>query len=189
MCIRDRSIEWWLPPIFRRADALLILLDLTDDPLAQMETLTAELEKMRIGIGKAEGEFINRKKALVAGNKLDLADARHNYVKLQDSYGKQLPITAISARDGTGLEELKFKIYQVLDIIRVYTKAPGQKPDFTEPIVLSRGSTLADAAENVHKDFRAKLKYARLWGSGKHDGIMVKRDHILQDGDVIELHM
>ena len=96
---------------------------------------------------------------------------------------------AISARGKTGLEELKLKVYQLLDIIRVYTKVPGQKADFDDPIILERGSTLADAAEAVHKDFRARLKYARVWGSGKHDGIMVKRDHILQDGDVIELHL
>ena len=66
---------------------------------------------------------------------------------------------------------------------------PGKKPDFADPIILDRGMTMADAAESVHKDFRAKLKYARVWGSGKHDGIMVKRDHALQDGDVIELHL
>ena len=66
---------------------------------------------------------------------------------------------------------------------------PGEKPDMNDPIILAQGSTLADAAEAVHKDFRAKLKFARLWGSGKHDGIMVKRDHVLQDGDIIELHM
>ncbi len=96
---------------------------------------------------------------------------------------------AISAKEGIGLEELKLKIYQMLDIIRVYTKTPGQKPDFTDPIILERGSTLEDAAASVHKDFLAELKYARIWGSGKHNGIMVKRDHILQDGDVIELHV
>ena len=77
----------------------------------------------------------------------------------------------------------------MLDIIRVYTKAPGKKPDLTEPIVLSRGSTLEDAAAEVHKDFLSKLKYARIWGSGKHEGIMAKRDHILEDGDIIELHL
>ena len=48
---------------------------------------------------------------------------------------------------------------------------------------------LEDAAEDIHKDFRSRLKYARLWGSGKHDGVMVKRDHVLQDGDIIELHV
>ena len=77
----------------------------------------------------------------------------------------------------------------MLDIIRIYTKSPGQKSDFNDPLILDRGSRLGDAAAEVHKDFAAKLKYARIWGSGKHDGMMVKRDHVLQDGDVIELHL
>ncbi len=77
----------------------------------------------------------------------------------------------------------------MLDIIRVYTKEPSKKADYSEPIVLTRGATLEDAAVSIHKDFREKLKYARIWGSGKHDGIMVKRDHILEEGDVIELHV
>jgi len=188
--LAPQSMEWWMPHILRRADALLIVVDLASDPLAQMETIIAELKRMRINIMAGDnGEgTVYQKKALIAGNKLDLADAHENYTTLQNKY-RQLPSTPISAKGGRGLEELKLKIYQVLDIIRVYTKAPGEKPDFTDPIILSRGSTLEDAAAEVHKDFRAKLKYARLWGSGKHDGIMVKKDHILHDGDVIELHM
>lgn len=177
--------------MLRGTDALLIMVDLSDAPLAQMEAILEQLEKMRIGIGavKNDEEVLSRKKALVIGNKLDLTAGCEHYATLQHKYGEQLSILAISAREKIGLEELKLKVFQVLDIIRVYTKVPGQKPDFTDPIILERGSTLADAAEAVHKDFRAKLKYARLWGSGKHDGIMVKRDHVLQDGDVIELHM
>jgi len=186
-----QSIEWWLPPMLRRADALLIMVDLSNPPLDQMEALMEQLGKMRIGIGarKDEEEILSWKKALVVGNKLDSTGASENYAALQNKYGEQVPISAISAKGKIGFEELKLKVYQVLGLIRVYTKVPGQKPDFTDPIILERGSTLADAAEAVHKDFRAKLKYARLWGSGKHDGIMVKRDHILQDGDVIELHL
>ncbi len=190
--LAPQSIEFWLPPVIRRADALLVLVDLADAPLSQMEAITAELEKMRIGIGvdKTEGESILiYKKALIAGNKIDLAQARQNYPALLDRYKDQLPVIAISARAGTGLEELKLKIYQVLDIVRVYTQIPGQKADLSDPIILSRGSTLEDAAASVHKDFRARLKYARVWGSGKHDGVMVKRDHILQDGDIVELHV
>ena len=87
------------------------------------------------------------------------------------------------------MEELKLEIYQKLDIIRVYTKVPSGKPDFNDPIILNRGSTLENAAVSVHKDFRASLKYARVWGSGKYDGAMVRRDHILRDGDIIELHV
>ena len=191
--LAPQAIEWWLPPLLRRADALLLMVDLRNDTLAQMESLIEQLEKMRISIGIGNGEeeeeIVSRKKALIAGNKIDLPGARENHTALQNKYGNQLPILAISARERIGLEELKLKIFQVLDIIRVYTKIPGQKPDLNDPIILERGSMLADAAEAVHKDFLAKLKYARLWGSGKHDGIMVKRDHIMQDGDIIELHV
>ncbi len=174
-----QSIDPWFRHLLIRADALLAVVDLNDAPIAQVEAITAQLEDMNIG----------GKKTLIIGNKLDLASASQNYTALQDKYKGQLPVIGISAKEGVGLEELRQEIYQLLDIIRVYTKAPSQKPDFTDPIILERGSTLADAAADVHKDFRAKLKYARVWGSGKHDGLMVKRDHILQDGDVIELHM
>jgi hypothetical protein len=77
----------------------------------------------------------------------------------------------------------------VLDIILVYTKRPGGRADMTEPVVLPRGSTLEDAALSIHKELLARLKFARVWGSGKHDGVMVSRDHVLQEGDIIELHV
>ena len=191
--LAPQSIEFWLPHLLRRTDALLVLVDLSDDPLVQMEAITAQLTNMRIGIGigktEEEGVILSQKKALIVGNKLDLNNARQGYAALENKYKDQLPVTAISAKEGTGLEELKLSIYQMLDIIRVYTKTPGQKPDLNDPIILDRGSRVEDAVAAVHKDFLAKLKYARVWGSGKHDGIMVKRDHILQDGDIIELHV
>ena len=99
-----------------------------------------------------------------------------------------MPVIAISAL-GEELDEFRLKVFQMLDIIRVYTKTPGGKPDMTDPIVLDRGNDLEAAAASVHKDFARNLKYARIWGSGKFDGVMVKRDHVLQDGDIIELHM
>ncbi len=186
-----QSIEFWLPHMLRRADALLIMVDLSNAPLAQMEAIMEQLEKMRIGIGgRTEEEgILSQQKALIIGNKLDLKNAGENYTALQNKYGKQLPVMAISAKEGTGLEELKQGVFRVLDIMRVYTKTPGQKADFTDPLILEKGSTIEDAAAEVHKDFRARLKYTRVWGSGKHDGLMVKRNHVLQDGDVIELHM
>jgi len=189
-----QAIQFWLPPLLRRADALLIMLDLSTDPLEQMAEVTARLKKMRIIFGDGgagdDPEFtVWHQKALIIGNKLDLDNASRNYTALKAKYEAQFPVISISAKQGTGLEELKAKVYEVLDIIRVYTKAPGEKPDFTDPIVIDRGSTLADAAAEVHKDFAAGMKFARIWGSGKHDGVMAKRDHILKDGDIIELHL
>ncbi|MCH8864882.1 MAG: 50S ribosome-binding GTPase [Chloroflexi bacterium] len=187
-----QAIEWWLPPILKRADALLVMVDLSEAPLVQMAEIISQLENMRIGIGEAKSDpevVLSRKKAIIIGNKLDKDGARQNYDQLQARYGAHLPMMAVSAAKNTGLEELRRRIYDMLAILRVYTKAPGEKPDFADPIILGTGDTMADAAESVHKDFRARLKYARVWGSGKHDGIMVKRDHVLEDGDVIELHM
>ena len=169
--------------MIRRADALLLVVDLSNAPLAQVEAIFTELESRKIVVGE------NKVKGLIVGNKLDVPNASENYLTLKKKYEKQLPIIAISAKEGVGLEELKREIYQMLNIIRVYTKVPGQKPDLASPIILERGSRLEDAAASVHKDFAAGLKYARIWGSGKHDGLMVKRDHILQDGDIIELHL
>jgi small GTP-binding protein len=192
--LAPQSVEFWMPPMLRRADALLVIIDLSADPLEQMKAVTEQLKKMRVLIGNSRAEpepdyTVWHKKALVVGNKIDLDIDERNFAALKAEYGERFPLIAISATAGTGLEELKSKIYEVLDIIRVYTKAPGQKPDPTDPIILKRGSTLADAAAEVHKDFRAKMKYARIWGSGKHDGVMAKRDHVLKDGDIIELHL
>jgi len=191
--LTEQSTLWWLPHMLMRADALLIMVDLSNEPLAQVENITAQLKGMRIGIGdrgtrEGQDTILSPKKALIIGNKVDL-DTNESYLVLKNKYKGQLPVTAISAKERVGLEELKWEIYKMLDIIRVYTKAPGKKPEFDDPIVLERGSTLADAAASVHKDFAVKLKYARVWGSGKHDGLMVKRDHILQDGDIMELHL
>jgi ribosome-interacting GTPase 1 len=183
-----------LAPNLVRADALLVVIGMSEDPLLQMETITSELGEMRISIGsrrsdEEQEEVRYPKKALVIASKIDLDEGISNYSVLSELLEGELPIIAVSAVKGTGLEELKQELFRMLDIIRVYTKTPGQKPDMSDPIVLPKGSTLEDAAIEVHKDFKAKLKFARIWGSGKHDGVRVKRDHVLQDGDIIELHM
>jgi len=181
--LTEQSADWWLPHMIRRADAMMMVVDLTDNPLPQMEAVFADLEKKKVTV------WGDKAKALIVGNKLDQPHAEENYAALKKKYKGRFPVVAVSAEEGVGLEELKRVIYQVLDIIRVYTKVPGKKPDFADPITLARGSTVEDAAASVHKDFAAKLRYARIWGSGKHDGIMAKRNHILRDGDIIELHL
>lgn len=188
------STPFWLPQMMRRADLLVIVLDLSDGPVDQAVDIGLQLEDLRIGIAGGEESAetgIARKKALLVGNKTDLCedDSAALLRRVAAEFAGGVPVAGVSARHGAGLEVFRRRVFQVLDIIRVYTKSPGQKPDFADPIVLPRGSTLQDAAEDVHKDFRARMKFARLWGSGKHEGVMAKRDHVLQDGDVIELHL
>jgi len=191
--LAPQTIQWWLPPIIRRADALLALIDLEQNPLSQLVEVMKELEKMRIIIDGDTPDNTEittwNKKALIVANKTDLDKDGINLKALEKECGGKLPIVSISTENGSGIEELKQQVYKLLDIIRVYTKAPGKKADMSDPVVLPCGSTLTDAANSIHKDFSAKLRYARIWGSGKHEGVMIKKDHILEDGDIIELHI
>ncbi|MBN1160400.1 MAG: 50S ribosome-binding GTPase [Dehalococcoidales bacterium] len=191
--IGEQPPEWWLLNIIRRADALLIVVDLSQDAFTQTDSLLTLLKEKNIGIGKSEEPEdeespISYKKTLLIANKNDLDPDGSNFRDLQEMYGELLPVIAVNAASGN-LDELKKQIFQMLDVIRVYTKTPGSKPDMTEPIILERGSTLEMAAVAIHKSFGQRMKYARVWGSGKFDGVMVKRDHVLQDGDIIELHV
>ena len=93
-----------------------------------------------------------------------------------------------SARTGRNLELLSQVVFEQLGIIRIYSKAPGSEPDFTAPFVMKKGGTLEDFAGKIHKDFVSSLKAARVWGEGVYDGQMVGRDHVLHDGDIVELH-
>ena len=74
-------------------------------------------------------------------------------------------------------------------LIRVYTKSPGKEPDLNSPFVLFKESTLEELAEQIHKDFVTKLKFAKVWGRSVFEGQMVQRDYILQDGDIVEIHI
>jgi hypothetical protein len=68
-----------------------------------------------------------------------------------------------------------------------HTKVPGRPPDRDRPFTLRRGQTVEDVARLVHKDLARSLKYARVWGKSGFDGQHVGRDHLLTDGDVVEL--
>ena len=187
-------IEPGLSNLIRNADALLLIIDLNENPVFQMEILQEELKQMKIEIvGKGpipslEGGW-GSQKTLLLGNKCDVSNAMEGYRIFETRSKDTFPILPVSAKEGMNCEELKKEVYQLLDIIRVYTKAPGEEPELTEPVVLKKGSTVGDVALSIHKDFFAKLRYAKIWGSGKFGGQMVKRDHQINEGDVIELHI
>jgi hypothetical protein len=54
---------------------------------------------------------------------------------------------------------------------------------------MKKGSNVLEFAEKIHKDFLAKLKYAKLWRKEKYNGIMISKDFLLEDKDIIELHI
>jgi ribosome-interacting GTPase 1 len=100
-----------------------------------------------------------------------------------------MPILPVSAERGDGLDDLRTRLFRMLNVIRVYAKPPGKPADMTAPFTIPEGGTVLDFAEKVHSDLAETLKSAKVWGSAQFDGQTVKRDHVLKDKDVVELHM
>jgi len=84
------------------------------------------------------------------------------------------------------LEELREKIFQSIDKIRIYTKEPGKEPDKNRPLILNPESIIKDVANKIVKNLE-KLKETRIWGpSSKFAGQVVGLNHELKDLDIVE---
>lgn len=190
------SREYEDPPLMdliRRADLLLLVIDLQTDPVEQFQDSLALLQEHRIVPLHQRDQYpdpqrIFFKPLLVLVNKADDEGHDKDFAALCELLGEEdCPLLAVSARTGRHFDRLKQAVFEKLDIIRVFAKPPGKEPDYSAPFVMKKGSTVEAFAAEVHRDFLEKLKSARVWGSGVYDGQMVGRDHVLQDGDVVEL--
>ena len=194
--IGNEATDGWVSGILRYADAMLLVIDLTEDPDIQAELLIDQLDRWNIHlrtrteIRKSSdkvpvGVF---KRTLVAANKIDLVRMEDDFFKLETKYRHLYQCIAVSALKKENLEELKRALFNVSEIIRVYSKPPGKEPDIATPFTIPKGSTIIDLASFIHKDFFFHLKYARVWGSAKFDGQRVEKNHILKDRDIVELN-
>jgi ribosome-interacting GTPase 1 len=180
--------------LIRRADLLLLVLDLQTDPDRQLEESIQILEEHRIIpdhrrdqhdsiIGKS---FIP---LLVLANKCDdeeTVEVYELFCEIMDHEWNCLPVSASSGRN---LEMLRRRVFKELGVMRIFSKAPMAEPDRSTPYIMKEGSTLEEFARKIHKDFYENLAFARVWGSSLFDGQMVQRDYVLQDGDVVELRI
>ncbi len=125
---------------------------------------------------------------LLVANKSDLEWDRDEISVLEELVGAAYPAIAVSAKTGWGLDRVGPVLFKGLGIVRVYTKAPGHPPDKERPFTVFKGDTIHDVAQLVHRELAFSLKYARVWGSGKFEGQRVGKDHVVSDGDIVELH-
>jgi ribosome-interacting GTPase 1 len=188
--------EGWVLGVVRGADVILWVLDLGSDDLLEQVGATERIlvqgktllrgpkEKVEV---TEPGQVVKR--GIMVGNKADLPGAADRFLLLQEHVGDRLPLVMVSALTGAGADRIGPQVYEALEVLRVYTKPPGKAANLSQPVALPRGSTLLQAAEVVHKDFVAKLKFARVWGAGKFDGQKVHREYLVQEGDVIEFHI
>jgi ribosome-interacting GTPase 1 len=184
----------WLPELARRADACILLADLSDGNGAEATSYIVDSMEARdvVLIGEVPDEregFEVYIPTLLAANKLDTANAAEALQELRELLADRFPICSFSVEYGTGVDEFKRCVFDVMQIARVFTKQPGKNADLGEPFVLPVGSTVGDLAGKIHKEILASLRYGRLWGaSGRFQGQRVGEDHVLVDGDIVELH-
>lgn len=93
----------------------------------------------------------------------------------------------ISSENQWNLDELLEKMWEKLNLVRVYTKPKGKEPDYNEPVVLRQGrSSVEDFCNAIHKSLVEDFKHAVVYGSSvKHQPQNVGLSHILQDEDVV----
>lgn len=192
--LSDEYIDPEMMDLIRRCDLVLLMVDLQTDPLQQLEDSLALLEvqrivPLRLGDRYRDQRGIRLVPFLILANKNDDIQTDENLAIFKELLADNWPMVSASAKTGRNLEQLKAALIERLNIIRVYTKSPGKKPDMAAPFVLKKGSTMADFAGKVHQDFSRKLRCARVWGPAVFDGQMVQRDYVLQEGDIVELQI
>ena len=172
--------EPWLPQVLRNASASVLVVNVNDpDDLEEIEFIEKSLQDWRVP-----------PPGLMVANQIDRPDGTANFAALADLYRDRYRLVAVSAASGEGLPDFARAVFDLLGLVRVYTKVPGKRADLTAPYVLKRGATVEDAARHVHKDFAEHLKFARLFHrSGEHDGLMVDRHDVVHDEDVLEFHV
>jgi ribosome-interacting GTPase 1 len=232
----------------RNADGVILMVDLSRNPVEQLELILAELEKSRVLVNRPRGRVtIDRrhagtalrvilvgclmdcsmrdvedlmreykihdaivritgdvrlediedaifettiyKPAVIAANKLDLEGAEANLSILKKHVNGKLPVISLSCEQKEGFEELGKALFNILGVIRVYTKEPSSKEDTGRPFTLKRGATINDLAKNIHKEFVKNFLFAMVWAkrlpfSPKKVGL----NFVLEDGDVVEVH-
>lgn len=203
--VSDDFMEPWFVNALQPADGVLLVIDVADpECLEQVPTVIDRLAEKKIflrsgwqGLDEAQDPdpdnlddpFSLVLPAVLIANKSDLDPDPGEVETLEELLGLRYPALTVSAKTGDGLDALGPFLFRALEIVRVYTKTPGKPADNDKPFTVRRGDTVLDVARLVHKDIAENLKFARMWGTEVFDGQQVGPDHIVSDGDLVELHV
>jgi len=161
--------EYYDKGVVNTADTILILV-----------TSLEQIKKIKKELNKAHGEKI------IVFNKIDKLNKEKKRKTIATMQSKKYNFVLISTKTREGIEELKNKIFQSFDKIRVYTKEPGKEKS-KKPIILNPDSTVKEVAEKILKGFSKNIKETKIWGpSSKFAGQKVGFKHKLKDLDVVE---
>ncbi len=128
--------------------------------------------------------------AVVIVNKIDISNVANNIEQLKDLVGEEMKILPVSCKTKFGLEKIGSAIFEMLDIIRVYTKEPNKRVPSNKPFTVRKGFTIFDLAKQIHSDFYKQFSYARIWSKRlRFSPQKVGGTFTLEDGDTVEIRM
>jgi ribosome-interacting GTPase 1 len=173
--------------IVRNGDLIIIVTD-TDD----INYILYECEKAGILLNEPfkvdVDESYKHMQGLIIFTKKDVLNSEKKYMGLKKFYN--FDTIPISLTTENNMEKLKDEIWKNLNLIKIYTKEPGKKPNMDKPLCLNKGSSIRDMAGQIHKDFIKKFRFARVWGSSaRFQGQQSGLDHLLNDEDTVEIHL
>lgn len=61
-----------------------------------------------------------------------------------DRYAHQKDYIVVSVQHNLNLDLLLQKMWEYLELLRIWTKPRGSRPEFTEPLILRKGATIED---------------------------------------------
>lgn len=191
--LSEAHVEGGMVNLLHRADAVLLVVDLASpECLEQAETVLGIFEQRGLRLydlpdGEIPDEVPFGKPGLLVATHVDAA-AADDLATLRELYADRLAVAGVACPQVEGFDELAEHLWRLLDLVRVYTKRPGQPADMKSPFTLPTGSTVEDLARAIHRDLPQKMKFARIWGTNRHDGQQVHRTEELRDRDIVELH-
>ena len=214
--VSDDYIESWMGGTLQNADAVLLVSDLSDpECVDQLEAVERQLQAKKVDlvarvpgredalltVSSAEaasgfaGDAIDdpfrlRLPALLVASKADLyEDPDAELEAFRELAPDPFVSLAVSTQTAQGLDKIGPTLFELLDVVRVYSKMPGRDPDMSRPFTLRRDRTVREVARQVHRGLASDLRFARVWGPGaEFDGQQVSGDHAVKDKDVVELH-
>jgi ribosome-interacting GTPase 1 len=128
--------------------------------------------------------------AIIIANKADHPKAIEGIEQLKNDLAREeAEILVVSCAENKGLDNLGAEIFEMLDIIRVYTKDYNKRAASVRPFTIRKGSTVFDLAKRIHSDFYTQFSYAKIWSKRlRFSPQKVGGSFSLQDGDTVEIH-
>jgi len=168
----DRGGGRALLGVLRSVDAIVYCCRVDGDP-AELAIVRAEMEAAAID-----------KPAMLAATRADEADAA-SLSRLAAAF-PDLDVVAVSIIDEPSLDAFRDAVWRLTGLIRVRLRNKGAVDD--QPLAMQPGTTVAEVADRVHHDLGSNLTGGRVWGrSARFDGQRVGREHIIEDGDIVEI--